>query len=307
MAKIQFFRGLPEYNPVSIVSDASKGIAIRYGEYIKVTYAPADFASLTYRWKGDWLGADTHITTIELAVGMTPQRVFTVSGIDFTAGSLGSDLFNSSDLLNRQSWTVIGSEQGDIFSAGDYKDIYDLRGGDDTAWGLGGNDVMDGGAGSDTLDGSLGRDRLTGGTGNDTLYGGDGADDLNGGQGNDILDGGDGSDTITGGVGKDELTGGKGADRFDFNLRTESVRGANSDTIADFQTRIDKIDLSTIDARDDTAGDQAFTWLGAQAFTGVDGQLRYAKGLLQGDINGDTIADFVVKVTGTVALGDLIL
>lgn len=58
---------------------------------------------------------------------------------------------------------------------------------------------------------------------------------------------------------------------------------------------------------DGTAGNQAFRFIGAGAFTGVDGQLRFAGGLLQGDTNGDGIADIEIKIVGSLLAGDVIL
>jgi len=46
----------------------------------------------------------------------------------------------------------------------------------------------------------------------------------------------------------------------------------------------------------------AFTFIGAGAFTNVQGQLRYAGGVVQGDINGDAIADFAINVATAPAL-----
>ena len=65
----------------------------------------------------------------------------------------------------------------------------------------------------------------------------------------------------------------------------------------------DIIDLSTIDAdTDGTAGNQAFKYIGAAAFGGVDGQLRFSSGILQGDVNGDRVADFEVRIAGVTSL-----
>ena len=80
--------------------------------------------------------------------------------------------------------------------------------------------------------------------------------------------------------------------------------------IRDFLRGTDKIDLSTIDAdTDGTAGNQAFSFIGTGAFTGIDGQLRFNNGLLQGDVNGDTIAEFEVSIVGvtTMAANDFVL
>ncbi len=142
---------------------------------------------------------------------------------------------------------------------------------------------------------------ITGSTGTNTLLGAAGNDTINGGAGND---------TLVGGLGKDTMTGATGADKFDFNLTTESVRGVNRDVILDFiRAQGDKIDLSTIDAdTDGTAGNQAFAFIGTGAFTGVDGQLRCSAGIVQGDVNGDRVADFEIKVNlATLLATDFIL
>ena len=128
--------------------------------------------------------------------------------------------------------------------------------------------------------------------------------------GNDTMVGGAGNDSLAGGIGKDTMTGSAGADKFDFNLITESVRGVNSDVILDFvRAQGDKIDLSTIDADiDGTVGNQAFAFIGAGAFTGADGQLRCSDGIVQGDTNGDKIADLEIKVNlATLIATDFIL
>jgi hypothetical protein len=92
--------------------------------------------------------------------------------------------------------------------------------------------------------------------------------------GNDHLAGGIGSDTLTGGLGADILNGGAGSDRFDFNAIAESGKTATTrDSIADFTHLADDLDLSTIDARAGVAGNQAFTFIGDDAFT-ASGQIR---------------------------------
>ena len=124
---------------------------------------------------------------------------------------------------------------------------------------------------------------------NNTLTGNAAANTLNGGAGNDLL---------TGGNGTDKLTGGAGADRFDFNALIESVKGATRDSITDFtHSQADKIDLAGIDANSIKKGDQAFTYIVDGAFTGVAGQLNYINGILSGDTNGDSHADFEIAIT----------
>lgn len=61
---------------------------------------------------------------------------------------------------------------------------------------------------------------------------------LAGGAGSDILLGGSGNDRLNGGLGNDTLAGGAGADRFVF------ARGSGFDTVLDFQTGQDVLQLS---------------------------------------------------------------
>jgi hypothetical protein len=122
-----------------------------------------------------------------------------------------------------------------------------------------------------------------------------------GGAGNDAIVGGHGNDLIYGGLGQDDLTGGAGADTFQYNSIAETTNAA-PDHILDFTSGTDKIDLSRIDADTNVAGDQAFTFIGANAFDGHAGELRAVdSGLgyynVQGDTNGDGIADFTIHVT----------
>jgi serralysin len=57
------------------------------------------------------------------------------------------------------------------------------------------------------------------------------------------------------------------------------------------------------------AGNQAFNFIGATAFSNVAGQLRYDAGALQGDIDGNGAADFTITLTGNPSLlvSDIIL
>jgi hypothetical protein len=155
-------------------------------------------------------------------------------------------------------------------------------------------------------------------SGADQFFGSTGNDKFNGYGGNDTLHGGGGNDVLTGGTGRDVLTGGAGADTFDFNTANESGKAATTrDVITDFTHNAalalsDRIDVSTIDANGKLAGDATFTWLGAAAFNGHAGQLHYRvenpagtvndKTIVEGDINGDRIADFQIELTGLKAL-----
>ena len=158
-----------------------------------------------------------------------------------------------------------------------------------------------------------GNDKITGTKYADTLFGGKGKDTLYGGAGNDTLKGEIGNDTLIGGLGKDTLYGGKGADTFVFkSVRESTVK--NPDTIEDFSRKQgDKIDLKGIDANTTKGGDQAFKFIGDDAFHNKAGELRYEKKggdtYIYGDVNGDGKADFAIHVDAKIdfAKGDFIL
>jgi Ca2+-binding RTX toxin-like protein len=156
------------------------------------------------------------------------------------------------------------------------------------------------------ITGGDGADTLRGAAGNDTLQGNAGADRLLGGDGNDNLDGGDGADILIGGLGRDRLLGGAAADSFVFEAAGDSPRGSSvRDTIADFEAGLDLIDLSAVDANSATGGNDAFSFIGAAAFTMVAGQLRAVSGsatLIAADVNGDGIADVEIALTGSYTL-----
>ncbi|MDT8856931.1 calcium-binding protein [Paracoccaceae bacterium Fryx2] len=149
-----------------------------------------------------------------------------------------------------------------------------------------------GGKGHDVLTGDAGADTLRGGAGNDVLTGDAGADTLRGGAGNDVL---------TGGLGKDQLFGGAGSDVFVFTTKDiEGQTRATADVIRDFDAS-DIIDLSYVDANSNRPGDQAFWFIGAAAFDGIEGQLRYDGTHLLGDRDGDGVADMFIAVQGSLA------
>lgn len=167
-----------------------------------------------------------------------------------------------------------------------------------------------------------GNDVAVGGTNTDRFIGFFGNDTLVGGGGNDVINGGDGFDYLTGGAGRDVLAGGAHQDIFFFNSWAESGKtAATRDIIKDFVHLQDDINFSNIDANGSAAGNTAFRFLAVNgaAFTGVKGQLHWLqinaagtandKTIIEGDINGDKIADFQIELTGlkTLTAADFIL
>lgn len=180
--------------------------------------------------------------------------------------------------------------------------------GTDVFEGLGGADTIQAGGGNDTVSGGAGDDSVRGEDGNDLIRGDDGADRLFGLAGNDRIEGGSGNDQIEGGAGIDFLSGGAGKDVFTF--RNGDLAGTSPsapEIIADFnRAEGDIVALSMIDARSATAADEAFSWIGTRAFSGVAGELRYTvvsgDAFVSGDVNGDGRADFTIELLGVTSL-----
>ena len=174
--------------------------------------------------------------------------------------------------------TVSGGDGDDKLYGGKGDDTLTGGAGDDELGhvlqigGEAGKDTLTGGAGNDTLYGGTGADTLDGGTGTDTAWydgsngvtidlggtkdsngyvtgkGGEAEGDklknienLQGSPGDDTLTGDGNSNTLEGKAGNDTLTGGGGNDIFVF---IDPWSGSISDTITDFSTSGDKIDLS---------------------------------------------------------------
>lgn len=170
--------------------------------------------------------------------------------------------------------------------------------GDNRVNGLEGGDTITGQSGDDTLLGNAGADQLSGGDGNDRLLGG--AD-------NDRLTGGDGDDVLIGGGGRDNLGGGTGADVFIFLAPGDTAATqALADTITDFNQGDDLIDLSRLDAKSGNANsNDAFAFVSG-GFSNVAGQLHAVQvagnTYVEYDLNGDSVADGVIKLTGLYTL-----
>ena len=236
-------------------------------------------------------------TSFRFTIGQSYQ---TWSGSGLTYDALGpkTGVVTSIDIFMKNLLTVsfdsISINIASLRAGQDFEKL--LFGGSDTYYGHAGDTLfMELLGGNDTAYGYGGTDEFEGGAGNDLLDGGTGNDDLNGGSGND---------TLIGGHGTDILFGGTQADKFVFKSASDSIRGATRrDTIIDFnKVQGDKIDLSMIDGNSTVAGNQAFTFIGAAAFSGVKGQLKYQGGIVAGDFNGDKIADFEIALTTSPAL-----
>lgn len=153
---------------------------------------------------------------------------------------------------------VAGTQRGNMF------DVVQL--------GTSGDDVFNESTGSNRSDNLY----INGGGGNDTITGGSGDDFLVGGAGNDILQGGGGNDTYIGGGGSD----------------TFKVSGTGNETIVDFVSGTDKIDMTAYGI---TAANTSSSMSGANTVISVDS-------------NKDGTMDFTVTLTNvsTTASSDFV-
>jgi subtilisin-like proprotein convertase family protein len=226
------------------------------------------------------------------------DRIYGYGGNDTLYGRGGNDFLNGGSGRD----AMAGGSGDDIYVVDNKYDTVTeaVSAGHDTiqtarlAWALGSNieDLIFTGVGDFRGKGNAAGNQITGGDGNDILSGLGGADTLQGGLGDDRL---------RGGTGRDFLTGGAGADHFVFASANEVGIGSRGDVITDFETGIDVIDLSVIDAKSGR-NNQAFSSTFVSDFTHQKGQLMIEQTLdgvdVSGDINGDGIADFTLHVLG---------
>lgn len=280
-------------------------------------------------WAGPWVYPGAPMVAKVTAMGLVsdggpglppPTGLIGDALANLLTGTLGDDLMDGKGGND----TLDGGLGADTLIGGAGHDRLLGNAGDDTFFMDEGNDLIDGGAGIDwlalagtlgvtltlgrnTQDAALGRDTImnvenvVGSAGADRITGDRGANILLGSAGDDRLSGGSGADVLDGGTGRDQLSGGQGADTFLFRNSGDSAFGM-ADTISDFRTGQDKIDLIDLSDAELSFG------RGAAAF-GVwfNGSGRSAH--LLADTDGDAVADFEVMLTGGTRLAatDLLL
>ena len=233
-------------------------------------------------------------------------------GNDTVTGSSGSD-------------TITGAAGNDVLIGGAGNDVFLIG----TSAGI---DKFDGGADYDIVQASAANVTITvnsttfanveevssGGFAGLRLTGTSAADTINlssltlngvsqiaGGAGNDTIVGSSGNNAILGNAGADILTGGAGQDSFVFLSASES-QGVAIDTIADFLSGTDVIDLSAIDAIVSVLlENDAFIFTGNSPFAGSAGTLRFDTTSIAGVtrvlgyVDSNISVDFEVRLTGT--------
>lgn len=271
-------------------------LVLAEGDDLNYTFAThvlaGELDSLAFGSYGDnySIGADGLLTGTVAVLTVSGLDLSSAAGVkgdvhDVIYGLMGSNADPLLDIIDAEAQIVHGSSGGDKYVGTDFAD---------KAYGYAGRDALAGGDGNDRIEGGAGNDVLEGDAGKDKLYGDSG------------------KDVLIGGVGKDALSGGTAKDTFRYlDLADSTVKKNGQDVIHDFDG--DKIDLKAIDANATKGGDQKFSFLGDEDFTGKAGELVYdVKGkhtYVSGDVDGDGRADFMIDLIGKHALdkGDFLL
>lgn len=232
--------------------------------------------------------------------------------------------------------TVRGGNGNDTFFVTTVKSLYIGDAGADQFFSAGERNDFVGGAGRDSIsyelreasDGGVTID-LTAGlvqTGNLSTESLESIENAIGSNFDDTIFGDRGANRLAGALGDDTLVGRGGADMFVWRNVAEGAFDAETgDVIVDFtRSQGDRINLSGIDAVAG-GGDNAFVFLGSAAFTGRAGQLRFGDRqnvgdidddgdidfftMVSGDVNGDRVADFGIRLLNVSSLSasDLVL
>jgi Ca2+-binding RTX toxin-like protein len=309
------------------VLDGGAGVDVMAGGTGNDVYIVDNLNDVVWEWGGE--GIDTVRATLNhYDVYRLPVAVENIVLNGFgPSGAWGNELDN----------VMLGNEAENVFEGESGNDTLKGAGGDDRLYSGYGNDVLDGGTGADSMQGGPGDDLYYVDNPGDTIYESinSGIDTVHSKVGSftipfvlpdnvehlvlegfatyavgnsldNTLRGNSTGNTLIGGGGFDTMYGAEGADTFKYTSMDEAAAtssGLASDYIADFSSAEgDKIDLSIIDANLLAAGDQAFRFIGNNnnyvAGFGP-GQLRFNNGFVEGDVDGDLVSDFAIKVNAT--------
>ncbi len=145
--------------------------------------------------------------------------------------------------------------------------------------------------------GSIANDLIIGEGPRQELLGEFGNDRLISGGSNVLLSGGVGNDLLQGGAGEQSFKGGLNADFFSFT-EADAQPGV-IDRILDF-TAIegDRLGINAVLGITNSLAVQGWTYIDSANFSGVAGELRFVNGLLQGDTDGNRIANLQIQLDG---------
>ncbi len=218
------------------------------------------------------------------------------AGNDTLIGGLGNDILNGGAGVDNMT----GGDGSDLYYVGIATDVVTET---NAIAGTGGIDTVNSSLAAYILTPNVENGRITS-TGLANITGNGLNNVLIGNIGNNVINGGAGNDFIIGSIGKDTLSGGTGNDTFDFNALSEmGITSGTRDIIADFLPGQDKIDLSTLDANTATVTNDVFTgFIASGAGFTAAGQLMISGGVLYGNTDADSAAEFSIQLTGITAL-----
>jgi len=286
--------------------NAEEGVTLTYAqnaeyfqdslEYTIMSYFPSSSTGATRTsFAATPMAHDIAAIQSLYGANMTTRTGDTVYGFHSTADRAAYD-FSQNTLPVVAIWDAGGRDTLD-FSGWSSNSRIDLRPGA----------MNDGGGQTSNVQIAFGTtiENAVAGAGDDSMTGNNVSNFLHAGAGNDTLGGGKGTDRLEGGAGGDVFVFGGPGDSMDYTYRSDGKK-LSPDILSDFVSGTDKIDLSGIDAVAGTTANDAFTWIGAGAFTGAAGQLR-AELLgdqihILGDMNGDGRADLHIIANTTVIL-----
>lgn len=238
-----------------------------------------------------------NILEVALASGGDGIDTLQISYNDARGINFAADIENVSNVGTGDVYLSLNA-LANTYGGGTGSDTVFGADGNDALYGRGGSDALNGQEGNDRVFGDAGDDVLSGENGIDLLYGGADSDTLFGGGGNDTLYGEAGNDILEGGAGLDILNGGLGADTFRFSAGDTGATIATADRIQGYSSaQGDQIDVSALGVT---------SFIGTAAFGNVAGEVRTqvinGNTFVQGDVDGDGVADFMIRLDGIISL-----
>lgn len=205
---------------------------------------------------------------------LSPSEPTTVESLQLISQSL-----MTSEETEGSSNTVLGTDESDVINTGGGSQSILSGNGDDQIFAGGGPDIVESGNGNDWIEGEAGPDVLNGGNGKDVLIGGASPDILSGGQGPDVFVYTAHSDAPAHG---------------EESLQSDGSDEGKMETITDFQTAIDKIDLSQLESvLNFSVGSEAYSVWVEQV---DEDTVVYAD--IDGNISGENPAELSIILTG---------
>jgi Ca2+-binding RTX toxin-like protein len=266
------------------------------------------------------------LETIRIELGPVNAEGFaTRTVVNFRTGEIS---VAETDILSGFE-NVIGSDRFETIVGNSARNILEGEGGNDVLQGNTGGDTLNGGAGTDTASyesnparviAVLGQNGANGvaqefGTlpgqppgvqsivSVDTLSG---IESLRGSSFNDTLIGNEQVNRLEGGPGADVLAGGADADTFVWrNITDTGTVFGSADLVTDFNpAQGDRLDLSGIDANVFAGGNQTFSFIGQDGFSGTPGEINFVHvgndTIIQMQTGVDADVEGVIRIAGIV-------